>query len=61
MALGRSANRVWRGTYRPDAVRRSVGLCAAYWHFLLLVWLVVMTLLMDWAREFFELCGRLFS
>jgi cytochrome c oxidase subunit 3 len=61
VALGRSANRVWRGSYRRDAVRRSVGLCAAYWHFLLLIWLIVMALLMGWADDFIELCGRLFS
>lgn len=61
VALGRSANRVWRGNYRRDAVRRSVGLCAAYWHFLLLIWLIVMALLMGWADDFIELCGRLFS
>jgi cytochrome c oxidase subunit 3 len=61
VALGRSANRVWRGNYQRDAIRRSVGLCAAYWHFLLLIWLVVMTLLMGWADDVIELCGRLFS
>ena len=61
VALGRSANRVWRGSDRRDRIRRSVGLCAAYWHFLLLIWLVVMALLMGWANDFIELCGRLFS
>jgi cytochrome c oxidase subunit 3 len=61
VALGRGANRVWRSTYRRDAVRRSIGLCAAYWHFLLLIWLVVMALLTGWADDFIELCGRLFS
>jgi cytochrome c oxidase subunit 3 len=61
VALGRSANRVWRGNCRRDVVRRSVGLCAAYWHFLLLIWLIVMALLMGWADDFIELCGRLFS
>jgi cytochrome c oxidase subunit III len=61
VALGRSADRVWRGSYRRDRIRHSVALCAAYWHFLLAVWLVVMTLLMGWAEDFIELCGRLFS
>ena len=61
VALGRSANRVWRGNYQRAAIRRSVGLCAAYWHFLLFIWLVVMALLMGWADDFIELCGRLFS
>jgi cytochrome c oxidase subunit 3 len=61
LALGRSANRVWRGTDRRDRIRHSVGLCAAYWHFLLLIWLIVMSLLMGWANDFIALCGRLFS
>jgi cytochrome c oxidase subunit 3 len=61
VALGRSANRVWRGTDRRERIRHSAGLCAAYWHFLLLIWLVVMALLMGWASDFIALCGRLFS
>ena len=61
VALGRSGHRVWRGTSRREQVRHSVGLCAAYWHFLLFIWLVVMALLMGWAGDFIELCGRLFS
>jgi cytochrome c oxidase subunit 3 len=61
VALGGSVSGVWRGSYRRDNIRRSVGLCAAYWHFLLIIWVVVMSLLMGWANEFLELCGRLFS
>ena len=61
LALGRCVNGVWRGSYRRDRVRHNVALCAAYWHFLLLVWLVVISLLMGWASDFFELCGRLFA
>jgi cytochrome c oxidase subunit 3 len=61
VALGRTAGKVWRDTDRPERVRLHVGLCAAYWHFLLFVWLVVMVLLMGWANDFVELCGRVFS
>lgn len=61
VALGRTANGVWRGNLRRDRIRHVVGLCAAYWHFLLIIWLVVMALLMGWADDFIELCGRLFS
>ncbi|HET6158560.1 MAG TPA: cytochrome c oxidase subunit 3 [Dongiaceae bacterium] len=61
VALGRTGGKVWRDSDRRDRIRLSVGLCAAYWHFLLFVWLVVMTLLMGWANDFVALCGRLFS
>jgi cytochrome c oxidase subunit III len=61
VALGRSASRIWRGNVGRDRIRHSVALCAAYWHFLLFIWLVVMTLLMGWADDFIELCGRLFT
>ena len=40
----RSTFKVWSGT-EVKAVRLSVELCAVYWHFLLLVWLVLFALL----------------
>lgn len=48
--LTRTAARVWRGLENADvvavsAVRQSVTLCAIYWHFLLLVWVGLFTLL----------------
>jgi cytochrome c oxidase subunit 3 len=61
VALGRTARKVWRDDGPRARLRLSVGLCAAYWHFLLFIWLVVMALLMGWANGFVELCGRLFS
>ena len=45
MALGRTADKVWRGA-RMDQVRLSVELCAIYWHFLLFVWMVLFGLLL---------------
>ena len=40
----RASFRVWSGT-DPEEVRLSVELCAVYWHFLLLVWLVLFALI----------------
>ena len=40
----RAGFRVWSGT-SPEKIRLSVELCAVYWHFLLLVWLVLFALL----------------
>lgn len=40
----RAGIRVWTGT-NPEKERLAVELCALYWHFLLLVWLVVFALL----------------
>lgn len=43
---GRSLQRVWSGA-EADTVRVSVELCTIYWHFLLLVWVVVFGLLLS--------------
>jgi len=45
VALGRTAARAWLG-FEMEQVRLSVELCAMYWHFLLLVWLVLFGLLL---------------
>ena len=44
VAWGRTAARAW-GEFEPAKVRQSVELCTTYWHFLLLVWLVLFGLL----------------
>ena len=45
VALGAGrAPGVWRRPAIRDGVRLSVELCAIYWHFLLLVWLVCSSL-----------------
>ena len=59
VALGRTTAQVWRGS---DAVhvRLSVELCTVYWHFLLLVWLVLFGLLFsgnDNLGVLLTLCG----
>jgi cytochrome c oxidase subunit 3 len=46
VAWGRTASRVWHGADAPS-VRLSVELCAIYWHFLLVVWLVLFALLLS--------------
>ncbi|HEU5296633.1 MAG TPA: cytochrome c oxidase subunit 3 [Burkholderiaceae bacterium] len=46
VAWGRTASRVWHGA-DVAGVRLSVELCAIYWHFLLVVWLVVFVLLLS--------------
>jgi cytochrome c oxidase subunit 3 len=44
VAWGRTTAKVWRG-FDASHVRLSVELCTVYWHFLLLVWLVLFGLL----------------
>lgn len=45
VAWVRTAARVWRG-YEPDQVRLSIELCAVYWHYLLVLWLILFSLLL---------------
>jgi cytochrome c oxidase subunit 3 len=60
VALGRTTAKVWRGA-EAIQVRLSVELCAIYWHFLLLVWLVLLGLLTGWTDNFVDICRHLFS
>jgi cytochrome c oxidase subunit 3 len=46
VAWGRTTAKVWRGI-EVGKVRLSVELCAVYWHYLLLVWLVLLALLLS--------------
>lgn len=59
IALARTARKVWRSE-SVRQVRLSVELCAIYWHFLLLVWLVLFGLLLmepgDSLAEFLVRC-----
>ena len=43
---------------RWSEMRLSVELCAIYWHFLLLVWLVLFGLLTGWTDDFVNICRR---
>jgi cytochrome c oxidase subunit 3 len=59
VALGRTADKVWRSGW-TSRTRLSVELCAIYWHFLLLVWLILFGLLLlepgDSFSEFLARC-----
>lgn len=45
VAWGRCAIRMWRGSTVTD-LRLSVELCTIYWHYLLLVWLIMFGLML---------------
>jgi cytochrome c oxidase subunit 3 len=60
VALGRTTSKVWRGAKAAE-VQLSVELCAIYWHFLLLVWLVLLGLLTGWTDDFIAICRGLLS
>jgi cytochrome c oxidase subunit 3 len=60
VVLALTANKAWRGLER-DRVRLSVKLCAVYWHFLLLLWLVLFSLLTPWVDEFAVICRQLLT
>jgi cytochrome c oxidase subunit III len=62
VALGRTGVSVWD----DDAVEMreatlSVELCATYWHFLLLIWLVLLFFLAGWGNQFLEICRRVLT
>ncbi|MET1027558.1 MAG: cytochrome c oxidase subunit 3 [Dongiaceae bacterium] len=56
-ALGRTTTRIWQRE-SADRMRLSIDLCATYWHFLLLVWLVLLAMLTRWVGDFVALCGQ---
>ncbi|WGD49288.1 cytochrome c oxidase subunit 3 [Bradyrhizobium sp. CB1650] len=60
VALGKTSAKVWRGTEIAET-RLSVELCAIYWHFLLLVWVVLLGLLTGWTDDFVDICRQLLS
>jgi cytochrome c oxidase subunit 3 len=60
VALGKTTARVWRSTEVKE-VQLSVELCTIYWHFLLLVWLVLLGLLTGWTDNVVDICRRLLS
>ncbi|MGF1609706.1 MAG: cytochrome c oxidase subunit 3 [Kiloniellales bacterium] len=46
VAWGRTGDKLWRVRVELDRLRLSVELCAVYWHFLLVIWLVLFGLLL---------------
>jgi cytochrome c oxidase subunit 3 len=57
-ALAKTHVKLWRGA-APEKIRISVGLCTAYWHFLLLVWLLILAILTGGAEQFAAICRGL--
>ena len=60
VAVGRTTSKVWRGA-EMARVRLSVELCAIYWHFLLLVWLILLGLLTGWTDDLINICRQLLT
>jgi len=58
VAWGRTVNKVW-GDFDVAKITQSVELCTVYWHFLLLVWLVLFGLLFTGNNldALLKLCG----
>jgi cytochrome c oxidase subunit 3 len=62
VALGRTSVKAWGDDqFDLPEVTASVELCAIYWHFLLLVWLVLFALLMGWGSDFLDICRQAFA
>ena len=54
--------RLLAGTSRaPARLRLGIELCATYWHFMLVVWLLLFALFTGWANDFVDLCRQLVS
>ncbi|MGH6761083.1 MAG: cytochrome c oxidase subunit 3 [Phyllobacterium sp.] len=60
VALGRTMNGFWKKPNGGAAVL-NIELCAIYWHFMLLVWLVLFGLFAGWANDFVAICRQLLS
>jgi cytochrome c oxidase subunit III len=60
IALGITADAVWRSPI-ASRIGLRVELCATYWHFLLVVWLVLFGLLSGGADDIGKICGQLIS
>lgn len=52
--------KLWRSP-EAAAARLPVELCALYWHFLALVWLVLFAVITGWAGDFLAVCRQLLS
>jgi len=61
VALGRTTTKALRHRGKAAELCLSVELCTIYWHFLLLVWLVLLGLLTGWTDNFIEICRHLVS
>ncbi|MBF9194667.1 cytochrome c oxidase subunit 3 [Microvirga terrestris] len=60
VALTRTTEMAWRVPV-PERLRLSVELCATYWHFLLLLWLLLLSIWLGWAGRFIDICRQLLT
>ncbi|WP_424629828.1 cytochrome c oxidase subunit 3 [Bradyrhizobium sp. SYSU BS000235] len=60
LVLSRTLTRAWRDGATPQLCL-SIELCAIYWHFLLLIWLVLLGLLTGWTAGFLAICRQLLT
>jgi cytochrome c oxidase subunit 3 len=53
VALGRTTASAWTddAAATMEALRLRIDLCALYWHFLLAVWLLLLTVMLGWAHD----------
>jgi cytochrome c oxidase subunit 3 len=58
LALGKTIAKVLQGV-AIERMRLSVWLCRVYWHFLLLIWLIIFAILTGWADNFIVICRTL--
>jgi len=60
VALARTTEKVWR-VPATERLRLPVELCATYWHFLLLLWFVLLSIWTGWAGEMIDICRQLLN
>jgi cytochrome c oxidase subunit III len=60
VALVRTSEKAWHPN-PADRLSLSIELCAAYWHFLLFVWLVLLSIWTGWAGNFIDICRQLLT
>ena len=60
LVLSRTTFKVWQGE-PPKGALLSIELCAMYWHFMLIVWLVIFALFAGWANDFVDICRQLLT
>ena len=60
LGLGWTTDRAWRGA-GAEKLRVGVEMSTMYWHFLLVVWLVLFSLLTGLAEDFGEICRQLLT
>jgi len=43
--LGRATTKLFQNNYSVTKIKQAIGLCSVYWHFLLIVWIVLFGLM----------------